>query len=63
MITTFLLQFVVCLVVVGLVLYLINEFVPMEAKVKQLLNTGVIVILILYLLVNVVGPLTMKCAR
>jgi hypothetical protein len=45
-----LLSVILTLVVVGLLLWLINQFIPMDAKVKQILNVAVIVILVLWLL-------------
>ena len=50
---------IVLFVVVGLVLYLINAYVPMQQGVKNLLNVAVIIILVLYLLsaLGLLGPL------
>lgn len=45
---------IIAIVVVGVVLYLINRFVPMEPRVKQILNYAVIIILIIFIL-NAVG--------
>ena len=45
-----LLGLIVALVVVGIVLYLINTFVPMDPKIKTILNVAVVVIIILWLL-------------
>lgn len=49
-----LLSVIIALALVGLVLYLINRFVPMEQTVKTILNWVVIVFLIIYLL-KVIG--------
>lgn len=38
------------LVLVGVILWAINSFIPMDAKVKQLINIVVIVFLVLWLL-------------
>lgn len=38
------------LIVAGVVLYLVNSYIPMDGKIKRLLNIAVIVILILWLL-------------
>lgn len=43
-------QLLVVLVVVGVVLYLINNYVPMAAPVKTILNVVVVVGLIIWLL-------------
>lgn len=45
-----LVDLIVALVVVGVVLYLINSFVPMDANVKKLLNVAVILFLVLWML-------------
>lgn len=45
-----LLEILIVLVVVGVVLWAITRFVPMEANVKTLLNVVVILVLLLYLL-------------
>ena len=45
-----LVDLIVALVVVGVVLYLINSFVPMDQNVKRLLNVAVILFLVLWLL-------------
>lgn len=44
-----LLTIIVVLVVVGIVLYLINRFVPMDGKIKTILNWAVVIILIIWL--------------
>ena len=41
---------IVTLVVVGLILWLVNNFIPMDRKVKQILNIVVVILLILWLL-------------
>lgn len=40
----------VVLVVVGIALYCINKFIPMEATVKKILNIAVIIGVVLWLL-------------
>ena len=50
-----LVSLVVTLVVVGVVLWLINTYVPMEARIKQLLNIAVVVLVVLWLLFSVLG--------
>jgi len=45
-----LLTIIILLVVVGVVLYLINRFIPMDAKIKTILNWLVVIILIVFLL-------------
>jgi hypothetical protein len=50
-----LVSLIITLVVVGVVLWLINTYVPMEARIKQLLNIAVIVLVVLWLLFSVLG--------
>jgi hypothetical protein len=45
-----LLSLIIAIVVVGVVLYCINAFVPMEGKVKTILNVVVILVLVVWLL-------------
>ncbi len=45
-----LLTLLIALVAVGVVLYCINQFVPMDAKVKMILNVVVILVLVVWLL-------------
>jgi hypothetical protein len=45
-----LLSIVLALMVVGVLLWLINAYVPMDAKVKQILNIVVIIVLVIWLL-------------
>lgn len=46
---------IIILVVVGLVLYIINTFIPMQPQVKQILNVVVIIVLVIWLLSLFVG--------
>lgn len=45
---------IVVLVVVGVLLWLINAYIPMDAKIKQILNIVVVILVILWLC-NVTG--------
>jgi len=45
-----LINIVIVLVVVGLVLWLINRFIPMQSTIKSILNIVVIIVVILWLL-------------
>jgi hypothetical protein len=55
-----LLQVVLVLVVVGVGLWLINNFIPMEGTIKGILNVVVVIVVILWLLsvFGVLGSLT-----
>lgn len=45
-----LLNLVITLVVVGVLLWLINAYIPMEPTIKKILNVVVIIVVILWLL-------------
>lgn len=45
-----LLSLVVILVIVGVALWLINAYIPMDAKIKNILNIVVVIVVILWLL-------------
>lgn len=45
-----LLTVILVLVVVGVVLYAINRWIPMDSKIKTILNVAVVVIVIWWLL-------------
>jgi hypothetical protein len=45
-----LVQLIVTLVVVGVVLWLINNYIPMDATIKKILNVVVVIVVILWLL-------------
>jgi len=40
----------VVIIVVGVLLWLINSFIPMDSKIKSILNVVVVIILIVWLL-------------
>lgn len=41
---------IVVLVVVGVILWLVNQYIPMDATIKRILNVVVIICVILWLL-------------
>ena len=47
---------VISLVVVGVLLWLVNTYIPMDGKIKKILNIVVVVVVVLWLL-NVFGVL------
>jgi hypothetical protein len=49
-----LLQIVIVLVVVGVLLWLVNRFIPMQGTIKSILNAVVIICVVLWLL-NIFG--------
>ncbi len=45
-----LLNVVIVLIVVGVLLWLINNYLPMDGKIKRILNGVVVVVVVLWLL-------------
>lgn len=52
-----LIQIVLLLIVVGVILWLINQFIPMAGSIKSILNAVVVIAVIIWLL-NVFGILS-----
>ena len=55
-----LIQLVIILVVVGVVLWLINSYIPMQSTIKKILNAVIIIAVIIWLLslFGVIGNLS-----
>jgi len=49
-----LVQILVALIVVGVLLWLVNRFIPMASSIKSILNAVVVIVVVLWLL-NVFG--------
>ena len=45
-----LMQVVIVLIVVGVLLWLINRYIPMQSTIKSILNAVVVIVLVLWLL-------------
>jgi hypothetical protein len=45
-----LIQLVLVLIVVGVLLWLVNRYIPMDGKIKQILNIVVVIAVVLWLL-------------
>lgn len=45
-----LIQLVVVLIVIGVLLWLVNSYIPMDGKIKQILNIVVVIAVVLWLL-------------
>jgi hypothetical protein len=45
-----LIQVIVALIVVGVLLWLINSFIPMAASIKSILNAVVVIVVVVWLL-------------
>ena len=52
-----LLQVVLALIVVGVLLWLVNRFIPMASSIKSILNAVVVIAVVLWLL-NIFGLLS-----
>jgi 1-acyl-sn-glycerol-3-phosphate acyltransferase len=55
-----LITLVIILVVVGVVLWLINSYIPMQSTIKKILNAVVVIVVVLWLLsaFGVIGSLS-----
>jgi undecaprenyl pyrophosphate phosphatase UppP len=55
-----LVHIVLVLIVVGVLLWLINSYIPMDAKIKSLLNIVVMIAVVIWLLqaFGILGPLS-----
>ena len=45
-----LINLVITLIVVGVLLWLVNKYIPMDAKIKNILNIVVIIVVVIWLL-------------
>lgn len=45
-----LISLIIVLIVVGVVLWLVNNYIPMDAKIKQIMNIVVVIAVVLWLL-------------
>jgi len=45
-----LLNILIAIIVVGVLLWIINTFIPMDRKIKQIFNIVVVIVLIIWLL-------------
>ena len=45
-----LINLVITLIVVGVLLWLVNNYIPMDGKIKQILNVVVVIAVVLWLL-------------
>jgi hypothetical protein len=55
-----LIQLIIVLVVVGLILWVINSYIPMQSTIKKILNVVVVIVVIIWLLsvFGLIGNLT-----
>jgi hypothetical protein len=52
-----LISLIIVLIVIGILLWLVNSYIPMDPKIKNILNIVVVVAIVLWLLSLFVGPL------
>lgn len=45
-----LIQLIVILIVIGVLLWLVNTYIPMDARIKQIINAVVIIAIVIWLL-------------
>ena len=50
---------IITLVVIGVILWLVNSYIPMDGKIKNILNVVVVICVVLWLL-NVFGVFNMN---
>jgi hypothetical protein len=55
-----LISLLITLVIVGVLLWFVNNYIPMDAKIKNILNIVVVIAVVLWLLsaFGVLGPLS-----
>ena len=55
-----LINLIIILVVVGVILWLVNNYIPMDRKIKSILNIVVVIVVIVWLLsvFGVIGSLS-----
>lgn len=52
-----LISLVIVLIIVGVLLYLVNTLIPMDGKIKQIINIVVVIVVCLWLLQIFLGPI------
>ena len=45
-----LINLILILIVVGVLLWLVNNYIPMDAKIKKILNVVVVIVVVIWLL-------------
>jgi hypothetical protein len=55
-----LINIIIALIVVGVLLWLVNNYIPMDGKIKNILNIVVVIAVVLWLLsaFGVLGPIS-----
>lgn len=58
-----LIQLVILLIVIGVLLYCVNAFIPMEPTIKQIINAVVIIAVILFIISLFTGLPSIRVGR
>jgi len=45
-----LIGFVIVLIVIGVLLWMVNTYIPMDAKIKMIMNVVVVIVVVLFVL-------------
>jgi hypothetical protein len=56
-------HFIVVCLIVGVVLWLINTYVPMSPQIKRVMNIGAAVLLVLWLVLTILGVTDLGAIR
>jgi len=51
-----LINLVIILIIVGVLLWLVNNHIPMDGTIKQIINAVVIIVVVLWLISLFIGP-------
>jgi Na+-translocating ferredoxin:NAD+ oxidoreductase RnfA subunit len=52
-----LINLVLILIVIGVLLWLVNNYIPMDGKIKQIINAVVVIAVVVWLIQIFIGPL------
>ena len=52
-----LINLVLILIVIGVLLWLVNNYIPMDGKIKQIINAVVVIAVVIWLIQLFVGPI------
>ena len=52
-----LINLVLILIVIGVLLWLVNTYIPMDGKIKQIINAVVVIAVVIWLIQIFIGPL------
>ena len=52
-----LINLVLILIVIGVLLWLVNNYIPMDGKIKQIINAVVVIAVVVWLIQVFIGPL------